>query len=634
MMACLRRLTSSSRTLSSDSLLVPISMEHVVSKVATRWRRKRTFPRRLAFFSPFKSSMSQFQSSVPEDHPFRKFRNFAQMLWAHLNLPPLTPLQLEVCDWMQYGPKRNQTWGFRGIGKSYLCSGYAAWSLFINPDEKILVISASKERADQFVKFTRRLIEDVPMLHHLRPDRNRGDQDSSVSFEVGCCTPAHSPSVRAIGITGQLAGSRASLIIMDDVEIPSNSSTPVQREKLAEAVKECDAVLLPANEELGVDPRVRVLGTPQSMETVYLQLEERNYVPRIWPIQVPDTPTYLGYRGNLAPSIQAQYDAGDDPGTPTEPSRFHIADIAERRMSYGALSFALQFMLSTALSDAEKYPLKTKDLMFDSFSPERGREVYIHSNHPQFKLEGAENVGMQGDGFYRPADVIGEWKPFDRTVLIVDPSGRGKDETAIVSGSLLGGQVFVHRVLGSVKGYTEETLVMIAEEARRIKATKVVVEGNYGDGMFSQLLRPVLQRIYPCTIEEVKVTGNKELRIIDTLSPAFEAHKVIFHESCPKSDKVPHEGDVDSDMRARDRQLFYQMTHLTPEKGCLAHDDRLDAVALLVAHFSEFMNLDANAEMRAREEELARAAEDSGIITDQPESWFDCFEPGVTITAS
>lgn len=535
---------------------------------------------------------------------------------------------------MQHGPKRNQTWGFRGIGKSYLCSAYAAFCLWVNPDEKILVISASKERADQFVQFTRRLIEDVPILQHLRPDPRRGDRDSSVSFDVGVCTPAHSPSVRAVGITGMLAGSRASLIIMDDVEIPANSATPVQREKLAEAVKECDAVLLPANAALRVDPKVRVLGTPQSMETVYLQLEERGYCPRIWPIQTPDEATLLGYRGNLAPSVAALIDSGAAPGTPTEPSRFHIDDIAERRISYGALSFALQFMLSTALSDAEKYPLKTKDLIFASFPTDRAKEVYVHSNHPQYRLKHHDNVGMQGDGFFGVAQEIGEFQPFERTIVSVDPSGTGKDETSIVSGSMLAGQIFVHRIFGTLEGYAESTLMAIAEEARRVKATKVLIESNFGDGMFSQLLKPVLQRVYPCAIEEVKHTTMKEVRIIDTLAPVMGLHKLVMHDSIPTLDKVPHDGDRDSDRRTRDRQVFHQMTHLTADKGCLAHDDRLDCLAQLVAHFQPFMALDAMSEQRARELEAQRAFEDRGIVRQEEDSWLSYAEPGSTTIES
>lgn len=507
-----------------------------------------------------------------------------------------------MCDWLEKGPKRSQMWAFRGAGKSYLTSAYAVYLLLLNPEEKILVISASKQRADDFVQFTRRLIDEIPLFGHLVPRRDLRYRDSSVAFDVGCCVPAHSPSVTARGITGQLAGSRASTIILDDVEIPVNSETPAKREKLSEAIKEVDAILLPANKELNVDPKVRVLGTPQSMETIYLQLEERGYVPRIWPVQVPDEDTHTGYRGHLAPSIEDMVREGIPAGTPTD--RFSSEDIGERRVSYGAMGFALQFMLSTALSDAEKYPLKCRDAVFATFTPERVRELYIHSNHPKYLIKDVDCPGMQGDGFYHPADEVGAWVKPDATIVVVDPSGRGRDETAFASMSASAGFLFVHRVQGLLGGYEENTLIAIAEEARRVKANLIVVEANYGDGMFSRLLQPVLNRIYPCSIEEVKHSINKERRIIDTLSPVLEGHKLVFHESIPESDKVAH--SADSDLRVRDRQLFYQMTHLTDEKGCLAHDDRLDCLAMGVQHFSKFMALDARSEQDMRERERIR----------------------------
>jgi len=567
-------------------------------------------------------------SIIPDDSPLRVFKVFAELVWKHLGLPPLTPRQKEICDWLQYGPKRSQTWAFRGIGKSYLCSAYACWLLLLNPEEKVLVISACKERADQFVQFTRRLVNEMPILSHLIPNRLRGDRDSAVSFDVGAAQHgAHVPSVRAVGITGSVTGSRGSTIILDDVEVPGNSATPVQREKLSEAVKEVDAVLLPADEATGVDPKVRILGTPQSMETVYLQLAERDYVPRIWPVELPNEQTRAGYRGRLAPSLQKMLDDGDPAGTPTEPTRFDRQDIQERRISYGSLSFALQFMLSTALSDAEKYPIKIRDAMFAPFSVDKVKETYVHSNHPQFKLPDMDNPGMDGDGFYQPAEAVGDWVEPQQTIVCVDPSGRGRDETAIISASIMNGYIFVHRVFGSVKGYEDSTLQLIAEEAKRVRADRVVVEDNFGNGMYSQLLRPLLKKIYPCHIEEIKVTGVKEQRILSNLCPIFEGHKIVFHESVPKADLIPHEED--SLTRQRDRQLFHQISHITDERGCLAHDDRADCLSLVVESFREYLGIDSREEMRNRDfDKLMAQLEGDMFEPAKGPGWLDSFNSG------
>jgi hypothetical protein len=91
---------------------------------------------------------------------------------------------------------------FRGIGKSWLTAAYVCWLLWKNPQHKILVVSASKDRADAFSIFVKRLIETIPELAHLKP---RGDQrNSNLAFDVGPATPDQSPSVKSVGITGQL----------------------------------------------------------------------------------------------------------------------------------------------------------------------------------------------------------------------------------------------------------------------------------------------------------------------------------------------------------------------------------------------------------------------------------------------
>lgn len=537
---------------------------------------------------------------IPEDHPVREFKNFARVVWQHLGLPGLTPVQEDLAGWMQYGPKRNITSAFRGCGKSYVCSAYACWLLLLNPDEKILVVSASRDRADSFVKFTRRLIDEMPVLAHLIPDRQRGDRDSAMSFDVAAATAgAHSPSLKSAGVTGQITGSRASTIILDDVEVPGNSFTPSMREKLRVNLTEMDAILLPEDKALNVDPKIRVLGTPQSQDTVYHSLEQGGYVKRVWPAELPEEHTYQGYNGTLAPRVEDMIRDGEEPGTPVDPSRFNEVDLQERKLSFGTLGYALQFMLSTALSDAEKYPLKTKDAIVAAFPVDRGKEIYVWSNARACQLE-EESVGLTGDGWFGPQDEIGSWTPFEKTIVAVDPSARGKDETSIVSASVLAGQVFLQRCFGSIEGYEMSTLEAIALEAKRVKADKVVVEANYGGGMFTQLLRPVLQRLYPCPIEEVTHSTMKERRIIDTLAPVLEGHRLIINEEVLRQDAIAHQGD--SLERSRDRRLFYQLTHITEDRGCLAFDDRLDCLALAVAHFTDQLLLDATTEARLRSE--------------------------------
>ena len=62
------------------------------------------------------------QESIPEE--LKDFRNFLYLAWKHLNLPDPTDIQYEIADWMQNGSRRAVIQGFRGVGKSWICSAY------------------------------------------------------------------------------------------------------------------------------------------------------------------------------------------------------------------------------------------------------------------------------------------------------------------------------------------------------------------------------------------------------------------------------------------------------------------------------------------------------------------------------
>jgi hypothetical protein len=157
-------------------------------------------------------------------HPIlQDFRKFTYVVWKHLNLPEPTPVQYDIAAYLQNGPRRSVIEAFRGVGKSWLTSAFVCWLLLNNPQLKILVVSASKERADAFSTFVKRLINEIPALNHLKPQD--GQRDSVIAFDVGPALPDHSPSVKSVGITGQITGSRADVLIADDVEVPNNSAT-------------------------------------------------------------------------------------------------------------------------------------------------------------------------------------------------------------------------------------------------------------------------------------------------------------------------------------------------------------------------------------------------------------------------
>jgi hypothetical protein len=529
-------------------------------------------------------------------------RNMVFVIWQHLNLPAPTPVQYDIADYLQHGPKRRIVEAFRGIGKSWLTAAYVIWLLYRDPEERILVVSASKARADAFSTFVKRLIDEMPLLHHLKP--REGQRDSIIAFDVGPSSAHQAPSVRSVGITGQLTGGRATRIVADDVEVPSNSMTQAQRDKLSESVKEFDAVLVPNGE-------ITYLGTPQTELSLYNLLTERGYEIRIWPARFPNDKLMASYGQRVAPFITKQLAKNpklatdcSGRGAPTEPSRFHDLDLFEREASYGRSGFAMQFMLDTSLSDENKYPLKLADLMVLDLNPEMAPVKLVWASGPDQLLKDVQAVGLQGDRLYRPLFVSGEFAEYQGCVMAIDPSGRGGDETSYAVVAMLNGLLYVLAAGGLRGGYSDDVLQALADTAKRYKVKEVIIESNFGDGLFNKVLTPFLVRTYPCTISELRSSQQKEKRIIDTLEPVMNQHRLVVDTKLIKRDQENYnEYPLDS---YAVYQLFYQMTRITKERGALAKDDRIDALAMAVAYWVDTMDKDTQKVLDEHRDEMLR----------------------------
>lgn len=143
------------------------------------------------------------------------FIMFLFVLWSALGLPVPTRCQIDIARKLARGDKRRFILqAFRGVGKSFITCAFVVWKLWNNPQLKFLIVSASKERADANSIFIKKIIDILPFLHELKPKPEQ--RDSVISFDVGPATPDHSPSVKSVGITGQMTGSRADIIIADD----------------------------------------------------------------------------------------------------------------------------------------------------------------------------------------------------------------------------------------------------------------------------------------------------------------------------------------------------------------------------------------------------------------------------------
>ena len=510
------------------------------------------------------------------------FKLFLQALWNELDLPNPTRAQYAIADYLQHGPKRLQIQAFRGVGKSWITGAFVLWTLFNNAEKKIMIISASKERADNMSIFLQKLIIETPWLKHLQP---KGDDSrwSRISFDVAC-SPHQAPSVKSVGITGQLTGSRADLMILDDIEVPGNSMTEFMREKLLQLCTEAESILTPKP-----DSRIMFLGTPQTTFTVYRKLAERSYKPFVWPARYPRKVSQ--YEGLLAPQLVEDIDKGAKKWEVTD-DRFDNDDLIEREASMGRSNFMLQFMLDTSLSDAEKFPLKCADLIVTSVNPTTAPEAVVWCSDPQNVIKDLPTVGLPGDYFYSPMQLQGEWDSYQETICSVDPSGRGTDETAAAFISQRNGFLYLHDMRAYRDGYSDQTLLDILKGCKKYGVSKLLIETNFGDGIVSELFRKHLQQTKQgIDIEEVRANVRKEDRIIDSLEPILNQHRLIIDRSVIEKDFKSN-----PDAAPEERllyMLFYQMSRMCREKGAIRHDDRLDALSQGVKYFTDAMGISA-----------------------------------------
>lgn len=523
----------------------------------------------------------------------KDFRKFVFVLWKHLNLPDPTPVQYDIAKYLQNGPKRSMISAFRGVGKSWLTSAYVVWLLLNNPDTKIMVVSASKDRSDAFSVFVKRIIHELDICQHLKP---RPDQRSSnISFDVGPAKADHSPSVKSVGITGQLTGSRADIIIADDVEVANNSDTQLARDKLSEQVREFDAILKPLDSS-----RIIYLGTPQTEDSLYNKLQDRGYNIRVWPAEMPKKADIAKYGDTLANIILK---SNLKEGEPTDPKRFNEVDLMERKASYGRAGYQLQFMLNTSLSDEEKYPLKMQDLIVSPLDRTSAPMSWDWLPHPDRRVGGdIPNLAMNGDYFYYSGGSSDVSDSYQGVVMAVDPSGRGADETGYAIVAALNGYMYVLKAGGFEGGYdADKVLKPLAVLAKQYGVNEIIIESNFGDGMFSQIFMPILQRVHPCALEEVRHSTQKERRIADTLEPVMNRHRLVVDPQVIQDDyKTIQKYDSE---RRNAKSLIYQMSRLTREKGCLRHDDRIDALSMAVAYWVDSMAADEQAGILAVREE-------------------------------
>ena len=396
----------------------------------------------------------------------------------------LPPLHRRIARWLQTrqaaGDRHQLLMAFRGCGKSTLVGLYCAWLLARRPDTRILVLAADHALATKMVSNVRRIIERHPLCAHLReaaPDSWAADR-----FSVKRPGALRDPSMLAAGIEGNITGSRAEVIIGDDVEVAGNCDTAGKRESLRERLREAEFVLVPGGAML-------LVGTPHTSETLY---DPAGFA--------------IGFRALRIPLLDAD-------GASVWPERFSAAHVAALRSRVGPIEFRRQMQLEPVAVQAARLDpsVLVRYVEETDYAEANGR--------PVLRLMGRRMVS--GGAFWDPA--------FGRP-------GQGDGSVLAACYADAEGNHYLHRLHwlthdpGSATDPATQQCAAVARIARELLLPAVRVETN-GIGRFlpAILRREMARAGAACAVVEVAQREAKSRRILGALDPVMAARRLHVH---------------------------------------------------------------------------------------------------------
>ena len=378
------------------------------------------------------------------------------------------------------------------------------------------------------------------------------------------------------------------MLIADDIESSVSVTSAIMSETTLSQFFEAMNLLMSGKDES------IILATPHSISSIYITLIDRGWKLLALPAEVPESENV--YFGGLAPYIKDFIDQGKTGMAVDE--RLDYEFLTSKKMRIGKSNYQLQYMLDVSESDAMKFPLKLADFIVADVDDEIAPLKISYSSMPDNIVYQKHN-GFSKDKFYKAGYTSKEMAEYDFKVMSIDPSGRGKDEMGITIGYHLNSKIFIKKLFGLHGGYDDDNLKQIAQMCSDHKVNTVVIESNWADGMFNKMLEPWLTRLSPLTeIQEMRVTGQKETRIIDSLEPILNQGRLVLDK-----------GVLDSDLTAsREYSFTHQLSHISRDKNSLKHDDRIDSLSMLITYMINWMSDDEDRGMQYHAEKEAMKA--------------------------
>ena len=452
--------------------------------------------------------------------------SFRQYVWLWNRLQGLTTpaLHLEIAGWLEeawrHGDERLLLMVFRDAGKSTLVGLFCTWLLGVDPNLRILVVAAEQALATKMVRNVRGVLERHPLAKALLAPANGSWASDQLTVERP--RELRDPSMLARGLGANLTGSRADLVICDDVEVPNTADTVTKRDDLRRRLAELSFVLVPGGLQL-------CIGTPHAQDTIYADPEGRE----------PDNRPFLAdYQRLVLPIV-------DEAGQSRWPERFPPDHIQALEREVGPLRFRAQMMLE---------PVDLREVRLDP-----GRLTTFEA---ELEITSANRRRRYTLGGHELTSVNCWWDP-----AFGSPSGGDASVVAVVFADANGGfwctdLVYLRhdpRVVGEVDEASQLCRQVVAI-ARKNGCPVITLETN-GIGKFlPNLLRQTIKRVAaPVTVREHTATRNKDRRIVEAFDPVLAAGSLRVHR------------------RVLDTPLMQEMRDF--QAGGRNRDDGLDALA-------------------------------------------------------
>ncbi|MDH5189491.1 MAG: phage terminase large subunit [Rhodospirillaceae bacterium] len=407
----------------------------------------------------------------------------------------------QICKWLEsaWGGKKRELllMAFRNSGKSTLVGLFCAWVLYENPNVRIMVLAADLALARKMTRNVKRIIERHPMCAGLKP--KRVDQWASDQFTVNRTLELRDPSMLAKGISANVTGSRADVVICDDVEVPNTCDSAPKRDDLRERLSEIEYVMVPGGLQLYV-------GTPHTVHTIYAKEKIGDS---------EDNPPFLAGFNRLEIPLLGKG------GKPVWPERFDVKKIASIKRRTGPNKFRAQMLLE---------PVDIRDGRLDSslLKPYSGEIKYSEMNgHAVLSINGQKMVSASC-----------WWDPS------FGSPNRGDGAVIAAVFTCEHGEYWLH----DIKYLThDEKIINQVSEAQQLcngaadfvnqlHLPSVLLESN-GIGKFlpTMLRNTFAEMGVTAAVVEHHTKTNKDIRILDAFDAPLAAGRINAHERVLKS---------------------------------------------------------------------------------------------------